>query len=61
MTEIEDWTAFVGEPSGVPGGITVDVGSLAVTPTHTTRDGYPMEVRYKPHLGWLVAVDTDPT
>ena len=59
--QTEDWTVFVnGLSAGEPGGITVDVGELAIRPTHTTRDGFPMEVLYEPDLGWLAMVDTSP-
>jgi len=40
---------------------TVDVGPVMIArPTHWTRDGQAMEVRWKPDLGFLVAVESTP-
>jgi hypothetical protein len=52
-----DWTVY-GDNSGRPRWI-VDVGLLYIfEQTHTTRDGFPMQVLYHEDIGWLVAVNT---
>jgi hypothetical protein len=48
----EDWTIFISNRH------TIDAGNVYVDPTHTTRDGFPMEVHYDPTIGYLVAIYT---